>query len=197
MTGGVVDRRIARTRAGLQHALIALILEKSYEAITVDEICARANVGRSTFYLHYASKDALKRSGFDHLRQELASRQQQVLADAGVTDRLGFGLALFEHAREHIDLYRALVGGRGGTIAIKEIRELLAEFIRKEIEAAPRGGAAGDVPSELVVEYLVGAYLSVLTWWLDRGAEPPPRILDEMFRGLAVNGVLSLLSEGH
>mgnify|MGYP002621516089 FL=1 len=197
MSKGAVDRRIARTRAGLQHALIALILEKSYEAITVDEICARANVGRSTFYLHYASKDALKRSGFDHLRQELAARQQQVLADSGVTERLGFGLALFEHAREHIDLYRALVGGKGGTIAITEIRELLAVFIRKEIRAVSNGRTALAVPSDLVVEYLVGAYVSVLTWWLDRGAEPPPRALDEMFRRMAENGALSHLHEAH
>lgn len=195
MSEGAVDRRIARTRAGLQHALIALILEKSYEAITVDEICARANVGRSTFYLHYASKDALKRSGFEHLRQELAARQQQVLDDAGVTDRLGFGLALFEHARDHIDLYRALVGGKGGTIAIVEIRQMLAEFIRKEIMAESTGRTDRAVPPDLVVEYLVGAYVSVLTWWLDRGAEPSPQVLDELFRQLAMNGLRCHLRE--
>ena len=194
MSKGAVDRRIARTRAGLQHALIALILEKSYEAITVDEICARANVGRSTFYLHYASKDALKRSGLEHLRRELAARQQRVLADGGAVDVLCFSLALFEHARDHIDLYRALVGGRGGTIAVTEIREILADFIRSEINAGTAGRIGQAVPAELMVRYLVGAYISVLTWWLDRGAEPPPRAMDEMFRQLATNGALRHLS---
>lgn len=195
MSKGAVDRRIERTRAGLQHALIALILEKGYDAITVDEICARANVGRSTFYLHYASKDALKRSGLDHLRQELAVRQQRVLAGEGEIDRLGFGLALFEHARDHIDLYRALVGGKGGTIAIMEIREMLAGFIRKEIMAESTGRTDRAVPPDLVVKYLVGAYVSVLTWWLDRGAEPSPQVLDEMFRQLAMNGLRRHLRE--
>lgn len=195
MSKGAVDRRIGKTRAGLQHALIALILEKGYDAITVDEICARANVGRSTFYLHYASKDALKRSGLDHLRQELAVRQQRVLAGEGEIDRLGFGLALFEHARDHIDLYRALVGGKGGTIAIMEIREMLAGFIRKEIMAESTGRTDRAVPPDLVVEYLVGAYVSVLTWWLDRGAEPSPQVMDGMFRQLAMNGLRRHLRE--
>lgn len=197
MSKGAVDRRIGRTRSGLQHALLALILEKSYQAITVDEICARANVGRSTFYLHYASKDALKRSGLDHLRRELAARQEGVLADEGAADVLGFSLALFKHARDHIDLYRALVGGRGGTIALTEIREVLANFIRGEINTGTTSRAGQDAPAEFVVQYLVGAFTSVLTWWLDRGAEPSPRTMDEMFRQLAKNGVIPHSREAH
>ncbi|RUW95783.1 TetR family transcriptional regulator, partial [Mesorhizobium sp. M8A.F.Ca.ET.059.01.1.1] len=49
-----IDRRVARTRALLQDALIALIPERGYAAITVEDICEKANVGRSTFYTHYA-----------------------------------------------------------------------------------------------------------------------------------------------
>ncbi|MDX0906328.1 TetR family transcriptional regulator [Sinorhizobium medicae] len=57
-----IDRRVARTRKSLHQALISLILEKGYDSITVDEICQTANVGRSTFYLHFTSKDDLKRA---------------------------------------------------------------------------------------------------------------------------------------
>ena len=65
----VMDRRIIRTRGVLQHALTSLILKKGYEAITIQDICDEANVGRSTFYAHYTSKDDLKRSGFERLRK--------------------------------------------------------------------------------------------------------------------------------
>ena len=75
----VMDRRVARTRTMLQHALISMILKKDYEAITISDICDAANVGRSTFYAHYASKDDLKRSGLDHLRR--------MLVDLGVPAR--------------------------------------------------------------------------------------------------------------
>src|SRR5713226_6853816 len=124
----VVDRRIARTKGMLQHALTSLILKEGYEAITIQDICDAANVGRSTFYAHYTSKDDLKRRGFEHLRKQLVDRQRETRATPGdIRDRsLGFSLAMFEHARDHMDLYRALVGGRGGTVSLGSIRQILS-----------------------------------------------------------------------
>jgi AcrR family transcriptional regulator len=51
------DRRIQRTRDLLQQALIDLIGEREYDALTIQDIVDRTNVGRTTFYLHYRSKD--------------------------------------------------------------------------------------------------------------------------------------------
>src|SRR5882672_6768155 len=115
-----IDRRIPRTRAMLQHALNSLILKKRYEAITIQDICDAANVGRSTFYAHYTSKDDLKRKGFEKLRRLLVDHQREALAGPGNTrDRsLGFCLPMFDHARDHKDHYRVLVGGRGGTVSL-------------------------------------------------------------------------------
>jgi AcrR family transcriptional regulator len=64
------DRRIQRTRRLLQDALVGLILEKGYEAITVQDILDRANVGRSTFYEHFYDKDDLLLSSFEFLRDD-------------------------------------------------------------------------------------------------------------------------------
>src|SRR5579864_6444923 len=96
-----IDRRVARTRATLHQALITLILKKGYEAITVEDICEHANVGRSTFYAHYKSKEELHLSGMNHLRRQIVDQQRD--AGAPSSDRsvrqLGFSLAMFEHAR--------------------------------------------------------------------------------------------------
>jgi AcrR family transcriptional regulator len=59
MAKDATDRRIVRTRAMLQDALLSLIRTKGYEAITIKDICDAANVGRSTFYAHYTSKDQI------------------------------------------------------------------------------------------------------------------------------------------
>jgi AcrR family transcriptional regulator len=75
MAKNAIDGRSLRTRAMLQDALNCLIQKKGYEAITIKDICDAANVGRSTLYAHYTSKDDLKRRGFDKLRKELADRQ--------------------------------------------------------------------------------------------------------------------------
>src|SRR5882762_8220495 len=82
------DRRVARTRKALQHALLALMLKKGYDAITVEEICAEADVGRSTFYAHFTGKDDLKRCGLeDHLRKMLLERQHQAKEGAASNER--------------------------------------------------------------------------------------------------------------
>src|SRR5690349_3955430 len=61
------DRRVERTRQLLEAALLSLIKEKEFEAISVQEIIDRANVGRATFYAHYDNKEDLLESGFDGL----------------------------------------------------------------------------------------------------------------------------------
>jgi AcrR family transcriptional regulator len=197
MAKRAIDRRITRTRGMLQHALMSLILKKGYDAITVEDICETANVGRSTFYAHYTCKDDLKqRSLDDHLRTLLFNRQEVALAAPGkIKDRsLGFSLAMFEHARAHIELHRALVGSRGGAVVHGGIRRILSDLVRNELTATNGKQSDGDIPRELVVQYVVGAYMAVLTWWLDGGAKLPPQRVDAMFRRLATEGIMPLYS---
>src|SRR5690349_12821508 len=105
---GTIDRRAARTRRALHEALISLILRKGYDSITIQEIIDAADVGRSTFYAHYTSKEDLLRGGFESLRSELAGARHRASEkrDAGP---LAFSLALFEHACGYKQVYRALV----------------------------------------------------------------------------------------
>ncbi len=191
-----IDRRVARTRTMLQKAHLSLILEKGYEATTVEDICEAANVGRSTFYAHYTSKDDLRRSGLENLRRLLVDRQKDAQARSGnIRDRsLGFSLTMFEHARDHIDLYGALVGGRGGAIALGTIRQILSDLVRNELVATADKKSADAIPRELAVQYVVGALMAVMTWWLDGGAKQPPQRVDAMFRRLATEGIMPLYS---
>ena len=70
------DRRVQRTRRLLHKALMSCILEKKYESITVQEILNRADVGRSTFYVHFRDKDELLVSGFGELQSLLSPRRR-------------------------------------------------------------------------------------------------------------------------
>ena len=191
-----LDRRISRTKTALQHGLISLILKKDYEAITIQDICDAANVGRSTFYAHYTSKDDLKRSGFEPLRRLLVDRQKEALATAGgIRGRsLSFSLIMFEHARDHREHYRALVGSRGGSVSLGTIRKILSDLVRDELGATADKNSAEVLPREFVVQYVVGAFMAVLTWWLDGGAKLPPQRIDAMFRRLATEGIMASYS---
>jgi hypothetical protein len=101
---------------------------------------------------------------------------------------LGFSLTLFEHARDHMNLHRALVSG--GAVALGTIRQILSDLVRDELAATADKKSEDAIPRELVVQYVVGAFIAVLTWWLDRGAKLPPQRIDAMFRRLATEGIM-------
>ena len=189
---GGIDRRVARTRTTIQDAFISLVLARGYEPITIKEICVAANVGRATFYSHYRSKDDLKRAGLEHLRRSLLTRR----GDAAAKGRLSFSLLVFQHARDHLHLYRALAGSRGGAVALETIGEIVAELVRADLAAAgypASGGVASVVPRDLVVRFVVGAFMAMLTGWLDTGAKLPPARMDDAFRRLTSKGVAALV----
>jgi AcrR family transcriptional regulator len=161
-----VDRRSARTRSVLQQALLSLILKKDYAAITINEICDTANVGRSTFYAHFTGKDDLKRSGLESLRGLLTPHRTDGPTRSGAVHEriLGFSLPMLRHARDHLNVYRALDGSRGGTLALDTIRRILADQVRNELSAPGIWPSAARIPHDVIVEYIVGAYMAVLVW---------------------------------
>ena len=184
----VMDRRAARTQKALHGALISLIVRKGYEAITVQDIIDEADVGRSTFYSHYTGKEDLLRSGFQTLRAELAEAQRTAGAksEAAQDEPLGFSLAMFEHACEYRHIYKALLGGRGSVIAVNEIRRVLSEIVKKELSGVREDKA---IPQDVRIQFVVGAFITVLTWLLERRPRLTPSQVDAMFRRLVLNGI--------
>jgi AcrR family transcriptional regulator len=183
-----VDRRTLRTRAALHEALIKLVLTKHYEAISVSDIVAEANIGRSTFYAHFTGKDDLLRSAPDRLRELLRDRLRSNARQQAPT-LLGFSRHMFEHAREQRRLHRALFKGRAGGIVLDKVRGVLAELIREDVAKLNEGERKRFIPPEFAVQYLVGGYMSVMLWWLDRGAKEAPEEMDAAFRTLALHGL--------
>ena len=169
-------------------ALISLILRKGYDAITVQEIIDEADVGRATFYAHYRGKEDLLRGGFEELRAELktARRADSSKQDAEQDAPLSFSFAMFEHACAYRDVYRAMVGGRGGMIASQEIRRVLSERVKEELSVYQDDSI---VSRELALHFVVSTFLTVLTWCLERKTKLTPSQIDAMFRRLVTGGI--------
>ena len=55
------SRRVTMTKLLLKTALIELMQEKPFPQITIKELCERADLNRTTFYLHYADQTAVLR----------------------------------------------------------------------------------------------------------------------------------------
>src|SRR5262245_44726876 len=113
------DRRSERTRRSLSEAMVELIREKDYSAITVNDIIERANVGRSTFYAHFRDKDDLFLGEFDRVIDVLS---HGILNGPQDEDSLFPSLGLFRHIRDQYALYKALMWGPGIDLLIKHFQ---------------------------------------------------------------------------
>ncbi|QOF70594.1 TetR/AcrR family transcriptional regulator [Aminobacter sp. SR38] len=178
-----IDRRVVRTRTALYDALVALIRAKDYAAITVEDILDEANVGRSTFYAHFTSKDDLLQRSLERLRDLLVGVRQGALD--GVEDGWDPARALFEHVGEYADVQAALAGGHGGAVLREAVDKVLADVLRQTMGAGPAGG----LPRELVIQHMVATFNTTLRWWREHRPAMAPAEADALFRQLLLRGL--------
>lgn len=153
---GRVDRRVARTRATLREALLRLILERGWDGTSVLDVCDRADVGRSTFYSHFADKEELLLSGFDELHRML-------VAAPPAPGPLGFVRGLLDHVHENKRLWRMLVGKRGGQVVQQRFRDLVLDLTRAGLSSA----GIAEARIEATSRFVAGASTELLLWSLD------------------------------
>ncbi|NTW56825.1 MAG: TetR/AcrR family transcriptional regulator [Chlorobiaceae bacterium] len=185
------DRRISRTRKLMLDALMSLIVERSYENITVQDIIDRADVGRSTFYAHYRDKDDLLLSWFEHLRNLFEQQQQELRAarETGRDTEFNIVLELFLHTGRHHRLYKAVAGKQSGEMILRYLHRYLSGLLTPVMEDVVRNRKTRPVPVEITVHHLVSSLLSLMTWWLDRNMPYPPEKMEEIFRTLNRPGI--------
>ena len=177
----VDDRRVRRTRAALQQALIELIVERGYDKVTVRDVLDRADVGRTTFYAHYRDKESLFASCFTDLRGDL-QREMSALGRAdGPGDPTRPLRVLFEHVHRHAHVYRAVGTGHLHRIIREEMRDHLCTH----------DGLL--LPVDVVAEYHASALVGVLAWWV-RGDFPyGPAQMAAMVRDMTTGGVAGVI----
>jgi AcrR family transcriptional regulator len=165
-----VDRRVERTQTALRSALLELVLERGWDEVSVQAVCARAQVGRSTFYAHYADKEELLLSGFEGLSRELRTHVRR----AG-SDRLAFVGPLVSHVSAHRRLFRALAGTRTARKVERRMLDVICSLLELPPASELRSAAA---------RYAAGACVELLTYWLDERSGLGARDVTRLFRQL-------------
>jgi len=178
------DRRIRRTQNLLAKALIALTLEKGYEAVTIRDITQRADVAYATFFRHYHDKDALLEDVLEVVLEELVALLQP---PAPIADAAMMGTLLFRYVRDHSEVCRVLLSTSGtGEL----VRRTIAEGSRRVVEEHhPR--AASLVPADVAAHHLVAASVGLIHWWLEHEMPYPPERMGIIYRDLIYQPAIS------
>lgn len=169
------DRRVLRTQTALRDAMLSLIAEKGWDALGVQDICERANVGRSTFYVHFQSKEALLNFGLGGLRtglQEATTGASASRADAKLSL---IARGLLEHLHEQRKLARAIIGRRSGQVVYSRFRAMVVDLVAAELKRSGKATWQHDAN----VQMIAGALMGLLTWRVDVPSPPP---IDETVR---------------
>lgn len=179
------DARVQRTRDALGDALIALMLEKPFDTITVQDVLDRAHVGRSTFYSHYSDKDDLLMSDADEFYERVA---MGLSARGEQSERVFPVKEFFSHIVEARKLVNALSSSGKMQDSLELARAHFARGIERRLAELPRGQSIPVGERAAVAFAHAGALLSLLTWWVDRDMKQSPAAMDALFHRIVWGG---------
>jgi AcrR family transcriptional regulator len=193
------DLRIRRTHKFLQEAMIELITEKGFEAITVGDITERAMINRATFYRHYQDKYDLVARIFEEAADHLMEQMKPFKKDSGQMDPAHppeIWNQVFEHVAEHSQLYRAMLGKNGSPWFAARMREhIIKLMLENERRWKQPGGLRQPIdpamPEELPLMQLSHVLIGTIVWWLESEKSYTPRQIATWFWRFAFYGYLS------
>jgi AcrR family transcriptional regulator len=177
------DRRVKRTQNLLAKALVALTLEKGYEAITIRDITQRADVGYATFFRHYHDKDALLEDVLDVVIDELmhvffmASSDENLLPD---------GPLLFRYVQQHSEVVRVLLSSWG----VSSLTRRIIETTTRDVLAQHMLPEDGAVPVEVAAYHIITASIALVQWWLEHSMPYSPERMGEIYSALIMRPTL-------
>ncbi len=188
------DRRVLRTRRQLQDSLMSLILEKGYDAVTIEDITENADLGRTTFYLHYKDKEELLMKSLEAVYDDLVIQIQRRTIDEWVANGQGPWTLAFEHAAENARFYQVVLSGHGGGAIKKRVQDYIAETTQETIAArAQEVGSTPSMPIEVLSNYIASSLLGLIAWWLENNQPYSVAQMDEFFRQLTILGTAEVM----
>ena len=184
------DRRIQRTQQLLRDALMQLIVEKGYETITVQDITDRANVARTTFYLHYTDKEELLLTSMMGIYDDLVANLENKSLESGLLpDGTPAEVVVFRHVLENPDFHRVMLVKPGVSIFINRVRHYLAGVFERHIDACFPDNNIPHEAVKIVAQREAGALMAMVCWWLENDLHPSPEEMAHLFYALAGQGI--------
>ena len=183
------DRRVRRSRRALRTALVELVLEKGFRAVTIDEIVERADVARATFYAHYRDKEDLL---VDIVRDLTEGRERPLPAVEQAQEKGFTGLPvryIFEHAQRERAAYQVILRGEGDGRALREFFEVTSGRAEQLFrDRAQQLGVTPRIPFDVIARAWTGELVGVLAWWVENDTGYSAVEVTRHLRDLSVHG---------
>ena len=179
-----MDRRQKKTRESIFKAFVALLSEKHYNQITVGEIIEKADIGRATFYAHFATKDFLLKD----LCGELFCHISDVTDATGEKHKHIFDcvapshaiLHLLQHLQRNDNSLLELLACENNELFLRYFKASLKELIQKEPHIFGNKKEK-ELPDSYWVHYVSSTFVETVKWWIENKMKESPERLSAYF----------------
>lgn len=168
-----MDRRQQKTRTAIFNAFSKLLETKRFDDITVQEIIDEANIGRSTFYAHFETKDELLRTMctdiFRHVFAEKLPKETDHDYSSGKQDlRVKLEHILY-HLRENKQNLKGILGGESGELFMTYLKGYLKDTFRYYLDEFDK-----EIPEDFLLHHLSGSFAETVKWWMAEDTRHQP-----------------------
>lgn len=182
-----MDRRQQKTRNAIFRAFTTLLDQRSYNSITVQDIIDEANIGRSTFYAHFDTRDELLRQLcselFDHIISTAMDKQDTHGLYACNNAPHSVICHILQHLQENDNNILTLLSCESSAIFLRYFKSGVEELVRTQILQADQAPDA-SIPREFLINHIAGSFVEMVQWWLEGGCTQTPDDLDAYFRAV-------------
>lgn len=183
-----LDPRVVRTRTVLRDALMNLITEMGYDAITVQHITDRARLNRATFYLHYRDKQDLLIHIIKDVLEEITQTPLYLQTNEPGDTRQLFKY-YFDHVAKHAAFYRVMLQEASVATYVQEMQSHLEAMAKQWIFSGRIDMSAMLTPPDLFISFIGSAYFSVVKWWVMNDQPYSSEYMAAQFLRLTLGGV--------
>lgn len=182
-----MDRRQQKTRAAIFSAFTTLLAEKSYSKITVQQIIDLANVGRTTFYAHFETKDDLLKELCEELFGHIVTSAMDRTHTHGLYSDGNPPDSVFCHLLQHLQKndknILALLSCESSEIFLRYFKDSLNELVRMQFVKQNRTTNIG-IPQDFLINHISGSFVEMVLWWIQGRMKETPAKLDCYFRAV-------------
>ena len=182
-----MDRRQQKTRTAIFSAFTSLLAEKSYSKITVQEIIDAANVGRTTFYAHFETKDDLLKELCEELFGHIIGSAMDCTHTHGLYSDGSAPESVFCHLLQHLQETDrniiVLLSCESSEMFLRFFKDSLNELVRSQFINQNRK-ANTDIPEDFLINHISGSFVEMVLWWIKGHRKQTPEDLDRYFRAV-------------
>lgn len=181
-----MDRRIQKTRDGIYNAFSKLLEKKPYPKITIQNIIDEANIGRSTFYSHFETKDELLHQLcadlFEHISFTLKNEKTHNFSSSN-NNSLEMISHILYHLKDNAHDLVPVLSCESSDIFFNYFKEFFEEFIYEHLLTTSKTYAK-NVPDSFLVNHISSSFINMIKWWIQNDMQDTPETLTKYFNAV-------------